>query len=52
VAEKEEFGGGEVVMERFCGAEKHFYVLCGSVGRVVEAEAGVMALCSLGGCSG
>lgn len=52
MAEKEEFGGGEVVMERFCGAEKHFYVFCGSVGGVVEAEAGVMALCSLVGCSG
>lgn len=39
-------------MERFSGAEKHFCVFCGSGGRVVEAEAGVMALCSLSGCSG
>lgn len=41
MAEKEEFGGGEVVMERFSGAEKHFCVFCGSGGRVVEAEAAV-----------
>lgn len=34
MAEKEEFGGGEVVMERFSGAEKHFCVFCGSeIGR-------------------
>lgn len=35
MAEKEEFGGGEVVMERFCGAEKHFYGFGGSGGRIV-----------------
>ena len=38
MAEKEEFGGGEVVLERFCGAEKHLYVFGGSVGRIVGSR--------------